>query len=216
MMKKVSKMQICVWVLAVLPLLLTACVYRILPDRIPMQWGWGGDVRYDDKWQLWIVASMSVLFAVVFPLLPRLDPKRRNYEKFRDSYLVMQLFLMLLLLALVAISIIEALRPGTVAVTMVICILCSLLFIVLGNMMPKFRPNWFCGIKNPWTISSPTVWTRTHRLGGRLMFAAGLIGLVGAFVPNDIARCVLVFGPVMVAALVPTVMSYFWYRQEQA
>ena len=81
--------------------------------------------------------------------------------------------------------------------------------------MPNFRRNWYCGIKNPWTMSSESVWTRTHRIGGRLFFAAGVIGLLGAFIPNDVARFVLLFVPVLAAAIVPTVMSYLWFRAEQ-
>ena len=81
--------------------------------------------------------------------------------------------------------------------------------------MPKFRMNWYCGIKTPWTLSSETVWTRTHRLGGRLFFAAGLIGLLGSFVPNNTARFVLVLVPILAAAIIPAVFSYLWFRAEQ-
>ena len=87
--------------------------------------------------------------------------------------------------------------------------------VYVGNIMPKFRMNWYCGIKTPWTLSSESVWTRTHRLGGRLFFAAGLIGLLGSFVPNDTARFVLVLVPILAAAIIPTVFSYLWYRAEQ-
>ncbi|MGI6180536.1 MAG: SdpI family protein [Agathobaculum sp.] len=213
-MKKVTKMQIFAWVLAVLPLVLVAAVYSRLPAEIPMQWDFGGQVRYGAKWQIWGVAGLAPVMAVLFSVLPVVDPKKRNYRKFRVSYDLFQVLMMLFLLAMVGICVTEALWPDTVNVSMAVCLLCSLLFVFLGNVMPKFRPNFYCGIKNPWTLSSETVWTRTHRLGGRMMFAAGLIGLAGAFVPNNYARFALLFVPVMAACIVPSVKSYFWYRAE--
>lgn len=214
-MKKVTRMQVFAWMLAALPVLLVAAVYGRLPAEVPMQWDFGGQVGYEAKWHLWIVAGLAPLFAVLFPLMPLIDPKKRNYEKFRVSYDLFQVLMMLFILVMVGICVTEGLRPGTVNVAMVVCALCSLLFVFIGNMMPKFRPNFYCGFKNPWTLSSETVWVRTHRMGGRMMFAAGLVGLAGAFVPNDYARFVLLFVPLMAACIIPSVKSYFWYRQEQ-
>ena len=214
-MKKFSKMQIFAWVLSVAPMLLVAALYARLPAQVPMHWDFGGAVRYDDKWQLWIVAALPLVFAVMFPLLPKLDPKRRNYDKFRASYDLFQVLMMLFLLAMVGLVLTESLRPGTLNVAMAVCIGCGLLFTVLGNMMPKFRMNWFCGIRTPWTISSETVWRRTHRVGGRMFFASGLIAIAGAFVPNDMVRLVSVAGPVLASSLIVSVLSYRWYQQEQ-
>lgn len=215
-MKKIGKAQIAVWVLALLPLVLVAAVYRRLPAEIPMHWGLNGAVEYGAKWKLWVVVGMSPLMAVLFYFQPRFDPKRKNYDKFSASYLGFQFVMMLFMLMLTGICVAEALRPGTVNVAMAVCLFVSLMMVYLGNVMPKFRMNWFCGIKTPWTLSSETVWTRTHRLAGRLFFAAGLIGAAGAFVPNDVARFAILFVPTTIAALVPTVCSYLWYRKERS
>lgn len=214
-MKRFGKMQVFAWILSIFPLLLVAAVYARLPAKVPMQWGFHDQVRYDDKWQLLVVSLLPVVFAVLFPLLPKLDPKRQNYDKFRGSYELFQVIMMLFLLIIVAICVVEALRPGTLNVAMVVCLLCGLLFTALGNMMPKFRPNWFCGIRTPWTVSSESVWQRTHRLGGRLFFATGLLTIAGAFVPNDTVRFALLFAPLTIATVVPVVLSYRWYQQEQ-
>lgn len=213
-MKKMSKMQILAWILAFVPIVLTACVYSRLPRQVPMHWDLAGAVTYEPKWQLWIVTSLPLLFAVIFPLLPRLDPKHKNYSKFRSSYDIFQILIMLFILVITLVCLTESLYPGTLNVAALVCILCSLLYIFLGNMMPKFRSNWFFGIKTPWTISSETVWSRTHRLAGRLVFTAGFIGLAGAFVPHNAARFALLFAPLMISVIVPIIMSYLWYRQE--
>ena len=53
-----------------------------------------------------------------------------------------------------AICVIEAFKPNTLNVSMLVCALVGILFAVIGNMMPRFRSNWFCGIRTPWTMSS--------------------------------------------------------------
>ena len=62
-MKKIGKAQIFVWILALVPLVLAAAVYSRLPARIPMSWDFGGEVGYEPKWHLWLVAGLSPLLA---------------------------------------------------------------------------------------------------------------------------------------------------------
>lgn len=213
-MKKFSKMQILAWILAVVPALMVAVVYSRLPDRVPTHWDLNGNVTYGGKSTLWMLSLMTVPFAVLFPILPRIDPRRKNYEKFLSSYDLFQVIMMLFMIGMTGIILVETFRPGTVNVSVVVTGLCSLLFVILGNMLPKFRHNYFCGLKNPWTLASETVWSKTHRLGGRTLFAAGLIGLASCFLPEK-ARFVVFFTVLAAAILLPNVMSYVWFRQEQ-
>lgn len=201
--------------MAVIPLILAAAVYARLPAEIPMQWDFGGEVGYEPKWRLWIVACLGPFLAVLFYFLPRLDPKMRNYDKFFGSYLGFQMIMMLFVLVMNGICVVEGLRPGTVDVVMTICLVLGLMMVYLGNVMPKFRMNWFCGIKTPWTLSSESIWTRTHRVAGRLYFVSGLLGVLGAFIPNNIVRLVMLLVPLLAASLISTALSYLWYRAEQ-
>ena len=213
---KITKLQVLAWVLSLLPLIAAAVVYARLPAEIPMHWGLDGTVEYRAKYQLWFVAGMAPIFGVLFYILPLIDPKRRSYDKFRASYDLFQVIMMLFFLLVTLVIIVESLRPGTADVGMLMCALCGVLYIVLGNMMPKFRQNFFCGFRTPWALSSEAVWMRTQRLGGRLMFAAGFLALAGAFLPGDVWRMVALFVPLAVAVVVPSIMSYIWYRRECA
>ena len=51
----------------------------------------------------------------------------------------------------------------------------GLLFLILGNYLPKIRQNRTMGIRLPWTLASGENWTRTHRLAGFLWVAGGLL-----------------------------------------
>lgn len=212
-MKRISKAHILVWLLALAPVLLTVLFYARLPASIPMQWDFGGEVGYEPKWHLFIIAALGPVFALLFPLLAKIDPRRKNYDKFSPSYLLLQVMLLLFITLVVGVTLTESLRPGTVSVGRTVFLFLGILFTVLGNMMPKFRQNYFCGIKNPWTYADEVVWTRTHRLAGRLMFAAGLLGTVSAFLPGETLMFVVFLVPMLISIIVPTVMSYVWYRQ---
>lgn len=212
-MKRIPKLQVAVWVLAAVPVLLALAFYPRLPASIPMQWDFGGEVGYEPKWHLFLVAALAPLLAVLFPALPKIDPRRKNYDRFAPSYLLFQLMMVLFICLMVGIVLIESLRPGTVSVGRTVCLFLGILFAVLGNMMPKFRQNYFCGIKTPWTYADETVWVRTHRLAGRLFFAAGLLGIAATFLPSATAMTVVFFAPLAVAVILPVVMSYVWYRR---
>ena len=214
-MKKTNKKQAAAWLLSLLPLVMIAAVYRRLPAEVPMHWDFDGAVDYGAKAQLWVIAAMAPVFEAMFCFLPKIDPKNKNYGKFGDAYLGIQLVTLLFLVAMTGICITEALRPGTVNVSGVVCLLVSLMMVYLGNVMPRFRMNWYCGFKTPWALSSETVWTRTHRIAGRMFFASGLLGAAGAFLPDSRAKFAMLFVPLALAVIVPTVFSWKIYREEQ-
>ena len=215
MKNKINAMTIAIWTLAVLPIPLLGALYSHLPAQVPTHWNLDGSVTYSGRASLWVIALLPLGCTALFRLLPRIDPKGRNYSRFMGSYETFQLVFLLFMLAVQGFTLVETFRPGTLDVSVWVTALVSLLFVFLGNMMPKFRQNFFCGFKTPWTLSSETVWVKTHRLGGRAFVAAGLVGLGSCFVSNQTVRFVLLLGGITVAAVLPLVMSYCWYRQEQ-
>ena len=90
-------------------------------------------------------------------------------------------------------------------------ILLGIMFLVLGNYMPKCKMNAFIGIKLPWTYSSDENWRRTHRLGGFVWVICGVLLLVNMVVKSLILQMVAMFA----AILIPCVYSYLIYRKEK-
>ena len=201
------------WLLALLPLVLIAIFYSRLPEQIPMHWGIDGAVhRYGNRSELWLIGALGPLFALLFQLLPRLDPKKRSYEKFQTYYEATALVITAFLAVITGVALVEILHPGTLSIGRVPCVLVGLLFLFIGNIMGKVKPNFFMGIRNPWTISDPDVWNRTHRLGGGLFFLAGLVTVISAVLLREAVTFAVLMTGVLVAALVPTAMSYLWYK----
>ncbi len=209
-----SKKKILIYFFAVLPIIMVALSYQKLPDLVPMQWGSEGVSRYDDKWQLFLIAGINILIGIFMPILAKIDPRKDNYAKFYPVYENIILLIEIFLAVLIAITISECRYPGRIPVVRVVSGGVGLLFVFLGNMMPKVKSNFFTGIKTPWALSSETVWNKTQRLGGKLFFFGGFLMVVGAvFAPID--RMPYVVGVLACGiALFPSVMSYVWYQEE--
>lgn len=95
---------------------------------------------------------------------------------------------------------------------LVVCLLMGLLFVALGNWLPKCRVNGVCGIRVPWTMNDPDIWARTHRVAGISMVACGVGILLGVWFE---ALRWAVFGLFFVAVLVPLAYSYVIYKKKQ-
>jgi uncharacterized membrane protein len=84
----------------------------------------------------------------------------------------------------------------------------GLMFIVMGNYLPKVRRNPFIGIRTRWTLGNEEVWYRTHRVSGRLMVACGLVVAAASQLPPLVAVAV-VLGTV--TAMAATTTWYSWW-----
>lgn len=214
-MKNKINREIFVWVLAVLPLIAVLLVYNKLPESIPMHWDINGQVSYGAKVQLWLPASLGLILSAMFVILPKIDPRRGNYDKFDNVYFLFRIMMMIFLLGMTLLVISESFYPGHIRVSTVVTVALGILFTFLGNALPKIKNNFFMGIKTPWTLSSVDVWNKTHRLGGFLMFLSGIVMIISAFILPELPLFVLMMALVLLFSIIPTVMSYIWFRQEE-
>ena len=118
----------------------------------------------------------------------------------------------LFVLILQGVTLYAAFYPDGLDVSRIIAACVGALLCVAGNYMPKFRHNYFCGIRTPWTLASETCWRRTHRFAGPLWFWGGLALAAGSFFLSGrwLAAATAALGAVLV---VPAYLySYFIYK----
>lgn len=205
------------------PLLLTALAFVIsvaayghLPEPMPTHWNIHGEVDGYGSRILGAFLNPLIMLVIAFmiPVLPKIDPRGRNYEKFGTAYLTMMNATITLLFVIHLFALSSALGMS-IPVGRVIPAAVGLLLIVIGNLLPRVRPNWMVGIRNPWTLSSDRVWERTHRVGGYLMMILGvLLLLAGPFAPMA-ATFVLILGGVIAVAVGITIYSYVLWKEER-
>ncbi len=97
----------------------------------------------------------------------------------------------------------------------IFCLFFGILFMAIGNYLPKVRQNYTYGIRVGWVYSSEENWNATHRFGGKVWFFCGPVILLGAFLPGDLGFYCL-FVAIAVAVIAPTVYSYLFYRKQKA
>jgi len=202
-------------VIAVVAAGISVWAYPQLPPTVATHWNVRG-VADGFSSRLMAVSIMPVVIIAmtgVFNVLPRLDPRRANYSKFIGTYWLIANAVILFILIGHGMIVATGLGyPVKIGRTMPIGI--GLLFIVLGNYLTRVEPNWFVGIRTPWTLSSDTVWRKTHRTGGWLMVLGGIVIAACAFFPPR-AFLPLFIAAVLIMAVIPIVQSYVLWKREQ-
>ena len=185
-------------------------LYADLPDQIPTHWNLDGEVDdYTAKpWGVAILPLAAILVFVIMRLIPVISPKGFRTDKFMDVINVFTVAMVGFMCGVAVLVLLEA-NGQDVRINEMIFAGVGLLFIVLGNYMGKVRKNFFIGIRTPWTLASDEVWSRTHRLGGKVLILIGLFMMLNGFVRFS-ERWLM--AAIIAAALVPVVYSYVIYR----
>ncbi|MEO8972481.1 MAG: DUF1648 domain-containing protein [Ktedonobacteraceae bacterium] len=203
------------WAAIALQIIVSLVSYPFLPASVPTHWNAAGQVdAYAPKWVnaiLFPLISIGIVVLVrgLMAISPRLDRQGQRANINIASIIIAGVVLLLLIVQLAATAI--ALHMP-VDMTFVVTLAVSLLFIVMGNFMGKIRRNLSgIGIRTPWTLANDTVWERTHRLGGWLFVAVGLLGVVCSFIPA--LRFASILGGVLLVAVITIVYSYIVYQR---
>ena len=198
----------------ILTFLVSLAAYPVLPDQVVSHWNAAGepDGSMGKLAGTGLVPLITVALVALLLFLPRIDPLRKNYDAFRDWYDGFILAFVLFMLAIQCQIILWSLGYR-ISMNLVMPVLVGLLFVYTGFFLEKVEPNWFAGIRTPWTLSSPAVWKKTHMLGGKLFKIAGIVSCAGALVPDRAIWFILV--PVLASALATVVYSYYAFRKEQ-
>lgn len=147
--------------------------------QIPVHWGIDGRPNgYAPKAVgLFLLPLITVGVAALFWAIPVIEPRRANILKSRKAYAAIWVGTVVLLAA-IDLAVTAAALGATFDITLVVFVAVGGLFIVIGNYLPKVRPNYLIGIRTPWTLTSDLAWDRTHRVGGRLFVLEGIVFIV--------------------------------------
>jgi len=166
--------------LVALPFLVLVPLWDKFPQNVAIHWGIDGK---PNGWAgktvgLLLLPGITLAAACMTALLPMLDRRVRAYSPETQSSfrgVVKAISLATTAFMSAAALLVDAVALGwKIDVVFVVNLGVVLLFAFLGNYMPKLRPNRYVGIRTPWTLKSPEVWARTHRVFGRIMLWGAL------------------------------------------
>ncbi|MBN8820733.1 MULTISPECIES: SdpI family protein [unclassified Spirosoma] len=197
------------------PFIYLAIIWNQLPAQIITHYDFAGNPNdsMPKETAAVVMAAISLVLYLTLRFLPGIDPKGHlqsaNYEKLR--------FVVVLSFATI-VGWMWYTAQHNVAQQSVLIPLFAILGVMLagiGNYITTVKPNWFVGIRTPWTLDSETVWRKTHRMGGRLMVVGGLLSAVLALVIPMPYGLWVVMGIILLVSFIPVVYSYIYYRQEK-
>ena len=191
-----------------LPIVAGLLLWDRLPDRIPTHWGMGGEV---DGWSgkgfaVFAMPALMLGIQLLCFFVTASDPKRGNI---RRKYLSMVLWIIPVLSVMTSCISYAVALGAQIRVEQVIPGFIGLMFVIIGNYMPKFQQSYTMGIRLPWTLSSEENWNRTHRFGGKI-WALGGIGVLFCTLMGWVMASIVILA---VVVIVPTVYSYVLYRK---
>lgn len=199
-------------ILVVAALVVAAFIYPMLPESVASHWNIAGEVDgYIGRfWGAFLMPIVALGMYLLFLIVPRLDPKRGNIEKFSKIFDLFILVLLLFLFYIYGLTIVwsfgyrfnmsQFMAPGL-----------AVIFFAAGKLIEKAEPNWSIGIRTPWTLSNEIVWRKTHALGGKLFMGTAVLTLLGAIFPALAFWFFMV--PVVLSAVISIVYSYLEYRK---
>jgi uncharacterized membrane protein len=199
----------------ILPLFYLRTVWHELPEEVPVHFNIHGEAdRYAGKESLiWLVLGTTLGLYLLLKLIPYIDPKRKlEYMGVKFARLR---FITIMFMAVISIFlIVNAASPEQISPNILFLIL-GVFFVLLGNYFQAIKPNYFFGIRTPWTLESEHVWKKTHRLGGRLWVLGGSLMALVTVVSDEKAMGIVFFTILTVMVAVPILYSFIEFQKEK-
>lgn len=210
--------------LAFIPMIFTLFVLRFLPDMIPAHYDTLGNIdRYGSKYELLILPGVIVIFNILWIILlnyfkSKEEKSQNELEKVEAIqnakimfYVAIGTWLLFTVLHFVLIvsatlSIRDELDTMAVNIGMVLSILTGLMFVIIGNILPKSRRNSLLGVRTKWSLSSDENWSKSNLFGGLVLMVAGILIIVESFIFNNIWSVI-----VMLIILALSTIIMIWY-----
>ena len=201
-------------IVILLPMLIGFFGARFLPEEIAIHWGFDG--KADG------FASPSTAFLVLPPILLALHwlcmlltvLLNKNIEQNQKVMRVVLWIIPALSLASSGMMLSAALGNAVNAVAIVMLLL-GVMFIVIGNYMPKMARSRVAGIKIKWALANDENWYATHRFGGKVYVVMGLLCLCGIPLPMKLFPFVCL-AIILVGVMLPVIYSYRFYKKQIA
>ena len=208
-MKAEKRTMILTTLVCLLPLIAGALVYNKLPESVPVHFDFNGE---PNGWAGRAVAAFglpSLMLAInlFLPFALNADPKRQNMSEALKNVVIWTIPV----LSVICSGATLAKGLGyDVKIEVILPVFMGLLFVIIGNYLPKTKQSYTMGIKLPWTLNSEENWNRTHRLAGFLWVVGGLIFIAMSFIGWTLPVFLIVLA---VMTLVPIGYSYMLYKK---
>lgn len=215
---KIKKLVWALLALCLVNFLAHLAFYPNLPDTIPTHWGFDGQADgWGPKYTTLILCALPPALLLLMAVIPKIDPRSANFEKFGKIYRGYIIGLTLFMCAITWLGELTVYNvlPGTGnLVTVLVCGGCGVLFIALGNYMPRIKQNYTFGCRTPWALNDEHNWNRTQRMGGIVFVVIGvamLLSMLFCGFLGEVGMLVLLMGSTLGGTAWIYLYSYLVY-----
>ena len=207
------------WIISVIPLVITLFVLRFLPDEIPAHYDFEGNIdRWGSKYEELIFPIIILVMALFWQLFVwHFDKKAKNAKNEKET-LEAKSNKNIILLAAICEAVIfgimhfvfmySACKEATGDMTksafdsfMIINVLFGLMFIIIGNYLPRAKQNGIVGLRTGKTMNDEEVWKKANRFAGKLFIIAGIVTVVESLLIGGITSTIIMVVILLVVAI---------------
>lgn len=210
MTKEFIKKEIIILCVLIAPIIYMLIVWKQIPEQVPIHFNLKGEA--DNYGSKYLFPLLHIGLYLLLLILPKIDPRKKNYEIFSSTYFKLR-FVLILFFSVIIFLIITNGIGMHVNMERILVTGLLLLFTIMGNYLGNIRPNWFIGIRTPWTLENETVWKKTHFMAGKLWFWAGLAGLVLSFFLTGRILHYIIIAIVLIISITPLVYSFIIFKK---
>lgn len=207
----VKKKLIITTIITLLPILLGIVYWNQLPDRMATHFDSAGDPNgWSSKW--FAVIGLPVFLALVNAMCTVATEKDPRRAKYPEKMMKIVYWICPVISWLCSGTIIShALGMEFQSMPQFMSLLVGLMFVIIGNYLPKVKPNYYLGIKLPWTYADEDNWNHTHRMAGKLWVVGGLVTMLNVFFGiSGLELCII-----LMMVIVPCVYSWAYSRKKK-
>lgn len=190
-------------------------LWNQLPDQMASHWNVNdqADDSMPKFWGVFLMPIISLGMLALFLVIPNIDPLKANIAEFRNIFNLFILLIVVFMLYVHGLTLAWNMGNQSFKMSAAMLPFLGVLFIFIGYMLRQAKRNFFIGIRTPWTLSSDTVWNKTHQLGSVLFMVSGAFAFIGSFLGGMLAFWLL-FVPLMGSVVFLILYSYILYRNE--
>ena len=214
MIKMKLKNELPLIAIVLIPFVFLAYIWNDLPQKVPIHWNINGEIdRFGNKLELILIPLLFPLMTyLIFLVVPKIDPKQQ-INKFGSKKYQNLKTLIIVFMSILAVLMIYMAKNQSFANVNLIVLPVGVLYIILGNYFKTIKANYFIGIRTPWTLENETVWKETHKLGGKLWFAGGLVIVMSSLLFENKANLIVFMMVTGINIIIPIVYSYLKFKK---
>ena len=199
-------------VITLLPMLIGIILWDKLPETMATHWGPGGEADGFSSKAFAVFALPLIFAALHFVCIFASSFDKKNIMQ--NAKALGLVYWICPGISIFTSSATYATALGSSYSTLkILPILLGLMFIAIGNYMPKCRQNFTLGIKLPWTLGNEENWNSTHRFGGKMWVFGGIVMMFMGYLPVKYMAYVAL-PAILLIALAPALYSYLLFRKQ--